>query len=372
VNGTYPRSTALADINGDGKLDIVVGNIGNSNTNPVQLGSVAVLMGNGDGTFQIPIQYTPFNYPGWLAVGDFNGDGLPDVAVTRLQDGHSVNVIFNQREDTSGSIRTYDGTGNKPSNPHWGSVGTDLLRAAPAAYGDGISSLAGADRPGPRDISNAVSAQTDDVPNAFHLSDFIYGWGQFIDHDLDLTPTGTTEPINIPGPQGDSWFDPNGTGNQVIPVDQFERTRAGDRLWFENTFTGQELDDLEHVTLADIIKRNTSLANLQDNVFFFEANTIGGHVFLDLNHDGVREPGEPGLAGITVELRDDSGALLATVQTLADGSYSFTGLTAGTTYQVHVVLPPTYKPTTPTELTVTLADSDGAGEFNTDFGAFSA
>ena len=58
-------------------------------------GSVAVLLGNGDGTFQAPITYSTSVYPGWTAVGDFNGDGHPDLAVTQVLDGHSVKVMLN-------------------------------------------------------------------------------------------------------------------------------------------------------------------------------------------------------------------------------------------------------------------------------------
>jgi Animal haem peroxidase len=45
------------------------------------------------------------------------------------------------------AVRSIDGTGNNLTNPTWGSAGIDLLRKAAAAYGDGISSLAGTDRP---------------------------------------------------------------------------------------------------------------------------------------------------------------------------------------------------------------------------------
>jgi hypothetical protein len=61
---------------------------------------------------------------------------------------------------------------------------------------------------------------------------------------------------------------------RAILIDQFARTRDGDRLWFENSFSGAELDQLEHVTLSDVIKRDTSLTNVQDNVMFVPAPTL--------------------------------------------------------------------------------------------------
>lgn len=92
--GEYPRAVAIADVNGDGKKDLIVDNVGNQSAG--EHGSIAVLLGNGNGTFQPAISYSPVNYPGWLTAADFNADGRPDLAFTRLFDGHSVNVMIEQ------------------------------------------------------------------------------------------------------------------------------------------------------------------------------------------------------------------------------------------------------------------------------------
>ncbi len=116
-------------------------------------------------------------------------------------------------------VRSLDGSGNNLTNPAWGQSGTDFLRLAPAAYADGISTPAGADRPSARAVSNAVSDQTGTTSsNDRQMSAFVYAWGQFIDHDIDLTPTGTTERLPIAVPTGDPSFDPAGTGTKTISM----------------------------------------------------------------------------------------------------------------------------------------------------------
>ena len=57
------------------------------------------------------------------------------------------------------------------------------------------------------------------------------------------------------------------TGTAIL-VNQFTRLRDGDRFWYQNTLSGQELRRIENTTLADVIQRNTDIAGLQDNVFF--------------------------------------------------------------------------------------------------------
>ena len=138
------------------------------------------------------------------------------------------------------SVESIDGTGNNLANPGWGSAGIDLLRIAPAAYADGVSTPAGADRPSARVISNTIAAQgPQDILNNRDMSAMIYAWGQFIDHDLDLTGN-TTQAFNIAVPTGDPSFDPNRTGTQIIPLDRSisdPATGTGNPLQQVNTVT---------------------------------------------------------------------------------------------------------------------------------------
>lgn len=116
------------------------------------------------------------------------------------------------------ATESLDGTGNNVTNPNWGSVNEHLLRMSPVAYADGISSPSGANRPSARTASNVFSVSpADGVPNDRDYTAFVYAWGQFLDHDIDLTEGATPkEPFPIVVPTGDQWFDPSNTGTMTI------------------------------------------------------------------------------------------------------------------------------------------------------------
>ena len=81
---TYPIggsgvALAVGDFNGDGKLDIVTANVPASQDSPN--GTISVLLGNGDGTFQAQTSYNVGPFPNAVSVGDFNNDGIQDLAV---------------------------------------------------------------------------------------------------------------------------------------------------------------------------------------------------------------------------------------------------------------------------------------------------
>src|SRR6266568_4518891 len=79
--GNGPAGVAVADLNGDGKPDLVAPNFDDN--------TLSVLLGNGDGTFQAAQNYLVDSAPVFVAVGDLNGDGKPDLAVADL---HTFNI----------------------------------------------------------------------------------------------------------------------------------------------------------------------------------------------------------------------------------------------------------------------------------------
>jgi hypothetical protein len=84
--GTRPQFMAVADFNGDGKLDTAV-------VNSLIQGTVSVLLGDGSGGFG-PSAVVASGSPVSLAVDDFNGDGTPDIATSSLT-GNNVTVLLN-------------------------------------------------------------------------------------------------------------------------------------------------------------------------------------------------------------------------------------------------------------------------------------
>jgi uncharacterized protein (TIGR03437 family) len=101
VVGNGISSFAVADLNGDGKLDLAVANADHN--------IVSIVLGNGDGTFQRPVSYQTSPHPNGLVTVDFNGDGKLDLAVASSS---GVNVLLGRGDGTFGPAVNYGNAAN--------------------------------------------------------------------------------------------------------------------------------------------------------------------------------------------------------------------------------------------------------------------
>ena len=129
--GFHARAVVVADVNLDGKLDLVVTNeCPNWACNPDPAGMVSVLLGNGDGTFQAARHYSAGNYGATaLFVADVNGDGKPDLLVTTWyfsdHETGGVTVLLGNGDGTFQPAMTYRSGGYDAESIFVGDVNGD-------------------------------------------------------------------------------------------------------------------------------------------------------------------------------------------------------------------------------------------------------
>lgn len=132
TGGYQASSVAIADVNRDGKADIVVANCGGC-YGPPRIGhggSVGVLLGNGDGTFQPAATYDSGGAVSiFVAVADLNDDGKPDLVVVN-RNSDDIGVLLGNGDGTFQPAVTY-GSGS----------GSPLMVAVSDVNGDGKPDL---------------------------------------------------------------------------------------------------------------------------------------------------------------------------------------------------------------------------------------
>jgi sugar lactone lactonase YvrE len=130
-SGGYPYALAVGDFNGDGKLDVVVSD---SISGSYSSSQIAVLLGNGDGTFQAPILGEVVSLETSFAVADFNGDGKADLALIQplgpvvvilLGNGDGTFETFGAAAGISSSVALTVGDFNGDGRPDVAGINPD-------------------------------------------------------------------------------------------------------------------------------------------------------------------------------------------------------------------------------------------------------
>ena len=149
----YGTTIIAGDFNDDGRLDLAV-LVGND---------VAILMGNGDGTFQAPVDYPVGQGPYALLSGDFGGDGILDLVVA---DTAGTQILLGNGDGTFQPATTIAGVGGPlAAGDFSGNGNLDLAIAGD----DGVTILMGN---GDGTFQPAVSYDLDDTPAGIVVGDF--------------------------------------------------------------------------------------------------------------------------------------------------------------------------------------------------------
>ncbi len=186
--GEGPSAVAIDDLDGDGDLDLAVAIRGGI---PFVPGKVSILLNQGDGAFAEQVAFGTGTYPEFVAIGDLDGDGDGDIAVTDTVD-HTVSILLNGGAGRFADAVAYN-TGPSPLYLAIGDLDDDGDLDLAVANGDGenVSILLNhGDGTFADHVTYQVGGGDFSIPTSIALGD-VDG-----DGDLDFA-VGLLEPLSV-------------------------------------------------------------------------------------------------------------------------------------------------------------------------------
>ncbi len=350
--GTQPYWVATGDLNNDGYSDLVTANTGDN--------TISVLMNNGSGvvSFAAAKSYTVGMQPFQVAIGDLNGDGLPDIAVTNYG-ANTVSILYGQ----TGGIFTAGQTLATCANPYGVAIGdfrhTGRQDVAVTCFQSAqmeffLNTTPGLPNPPPPQATFASPTifTTSVNPTSLVIGDFNR------DGNLDIV-TGNSIANNV------SFFAGNGDGTFKNAVDSFA-------LNFPDSIAAGDVNGdgiLDIAAVAPNFNQVTILEGKGDGTFLprmdFTTGTQPWAVALgDFNRDGKMDVVTANTFS-RVNLTSPANQLRYTKQfpPVAGGHPSISILlnSSGSTVTVTTTPSGTITAVTPVTLTATVAPRVGAG-----------
>ncbi len=175
--GSGPDAIVAGDFTGNGRLDLAVADGGAAQPWGAGSGGVSVLLGNGDGTFGPQVSYAVGSDPEYIAAGDFTGDGRLDLAVT---DGAGIQILLGNGDGTFQPPVTYSESGAIVAGDFTGDGETDLAVASGGSNGT-VSVLQG--------NGGGIFGSTGESATALHATPLV----------ADVTGDGTDDVLVVDG-----------------------------------------------------------------------------------------------------------------------------------------------------------------------------
>jgi hypothetical protein len=337
------------------------------------------------GTYTVRVDDT--SLPGGLTpTYDLDGVATPHAALVTVTGGQNrTDVDFGYQGDASLGDRVWlDGNGNASQDPGepgitgvtvqlYDDVGTLITATVTGANGhysfdhlpEGTYTVKIDPATLPADATPTYDFDGIGTPNEV---DFISAPAGTTNTDIDFgyrTPTAATASVGDRvwnDVNGDGVQDANETGLNGVTIQLLDAannlagtaTTSGDGNYTFGTLAAGTYTvrivastlpagvaptyDLDGVGTANIATFDLATGQNRTDVDFGYQGTasVGDRVWIDYNGDGVQDPGEGGINGVTVQLLDAGGNVLATTTTSGDGNYAFSRLNGGS-YSVRVV-----------------------------------